>query len=92
MRIRDLIKRDIGQKVEGIVKVFDRASLSTEFREYVLTDRIEKDVKDIIDCFTQQSEMLRRGGTPRDVMGIWISGSVPAKTMRSDTSQGLSMT
>ena len=74
MRIRDLIKRDIGQKVEGIVKVFDRASLSTEFREYVLTDRIEKDVKDIIDCFTQQSEMLRRGGTPRDVMGIWISG------------------
>jgi len=74
MSIRDLIKRDIGEKIEGIVKVFDRASLATEFREYVLTDRIEKDVKNIIDCFTQQSEMLRRGGTPRDVMGVWISG------------------
>lgn len=74
MRIRELIKRDIGQKIEGIVKVFDRDSLHSEFREYVLTDRIEEHVKEIIDCFTQQSELLRRGGNPRDVMGIWVSG------------------
>lgn len=74
MRIRDVIKRDIGKKVEGIVKVFDRDSLADEFREYVLTDRIEENVKNIVDCFTQQSDMLRRGATPRDVMGIWISG------------------
>jgi hypothetical protein len=74
MRIRELIKRDIGEKIEGIVKVFDRESLYLEFREYVLTDRIEEHVKEIIDCFTQQSEVLRRGANPRDVMGIWISG------------------
>jgi len=74
MIIRDLIKRDISTKVEGVVKVFDRASLASEFREYVVTEKIEEHVKSIIDCFTQQSETLRRGGIPRDVMGIWISG------------------
>lgn len=74
MVIRDLIKRDISTKVEGVVKVFDRASLASEFREYVVTDKIEEHVKSIIDCFTQQSETLRRGGAPRDVMGIWVSG------------------
>ena len=74
MLIRDVIKRDIAKKVEGVVKVFDRASLAAEFREYVVTDRLEGHVKDIIDCFTQQSEALRRGGVTRDVMGVWISG------------------
>jgi hypothetical protein len=74
MLIRDLIKRDIGSKVEGVVKVFDRDSLATEFHEYVVTDKIEEDAKSLIDCFTQQSETLRRGGVPRDVMGVWISG------------------
>ncbi|MGA2403486.1 MAG: BREX system P-loop protein BrxC [Syntrophobacteraceae bacterium] len=74
MLIKSLIKRDITAKIEGVVKVFDRASLADEFREYVVTDKIESHVKSIIDSFTQQSEALRRGGTPRDVMGIWISG------------------
>ena len=29
MTIRDIIKRDIGVKVEGVVKVFDHATLPT---------------------------------------------------------------
>lgn len=74
MLIKDLIRRDIGTKIEGVVKVFDRASVAEEFREYVVTDKIEEHVKSIVDCFTLQSETLRRGGTPRDVMGIWVSG------------------
>src|SRR6266511_467784 len=74
MTIRDIIKRDIGVKVEGVVKVFDLSTLATEFREYVVTDTIEDEVKKICDTFTQVSETLRRGGKPRDVMGIWVSG------------------
>ncbi len=74
MTIRDIIKRDIGVKVEGVVKVFDLSTLATEFREYVVTDKIEDEVKKICDTFTQVSETLRRGGKPRDVMGIWVSG------------------
>jgi hypothetical protein len=73
-KVRDIIKRDIGVKIEGVVKVFDQAALATEIREYVVTDKIEDELKRIFDTFTYVSETLRRGGTARDVMGIWISG------------------
>ncbi|MBI2568435.1 MAG: BREX system P-loop protein BrxC [Candidatus Schekmanbacteria bacterium] len=72
--VRDLIQRDIGVKVEGVVKVFDHAALATEMREYVVTDKIEDELKRIFDSFTRVSETLRRGGPARDVMGIWVSG------------------
>lgn len=74
MTIREIIKRDIGVKIEGVVKVFDRAALASEFREYVVTDKIEDELKKIFDTFTQVSETIRRGGRPRDVMGMWVSG------------------
>jgi len=74
MIIRDTVKRDIGVKIEGVVKVFDRASLASEFREYVITDKIEEEFKKIFDTFTQVSDVLRRGGRPRDAMGVWVSG------------------
>ena len=72
--VRDFIKRDIGVELEGVVKVFDENMLGTEMREYVLTDKIEEELKRIFDTFTQVSETLRRGGPARDVMGIWVSG------------------
>lgn len=72
--VRETIKRDIGVKVEGVVKVFDRSALATEIREYVVTDKIEAELKTIFDTFTHASDALRRGGVPRDVMGMWVSG------------------
>jgi hypothetical protein len=72
--VREVIKRDIGIKVEGVVKVFDRSALANEVREYVVTDKLEDELKRIVDTFTQVSETLRRGGTSRDVMGMWVSG------------------
>ncbi len=72
--VRKVIKRDIGQKVEGVVKVFDRSALATEIREYVVTDKIEDELKRIVDTFTHVSETIRRGGASRDVVGMWISG------------------
>ncbi|AHF94674.1 hypothetical protein OPIT5_23275 [Opitutaceae bacterium TAV5] len=72
--IRDLIRRDITVKVEGVVKVFDRSALATELREYVLTDKIEEELKRILDTYTSVSDSLRRGGHSRDVCGIWLSG------------------
>ena len=74
MAIRDFIKRDLSQKVEGVVKVFDGSTIATEVREYVLTDKTEEDLKRIFDTFTQISESIRHGGKGRDVMGVWVSG------------------
>lgn len=72
--IRELIRRDISVKVEGVVKVFDRSALGTELHEYVLTDKIEEELKRILDTYTSVSDTLRRGGHSRDVCGIWLSG------------------
>lgn len=72
--VREVIKRDIGEKVEGVVKVFDRSALANEVREYVVTDKIEDELKRIVDTFTQVSETIRRGGSSRDVVGMWVSG------------------
>ena len=72
--VREIIQRDLGRPVEGVVKVFDKAALADELREYVVTDKIEEELKRIFDTFTQVSETLRRGGGARDVVGMWISG------------------
>ncbi len=72
--VREVIQRDLGRQVEGVVKVFDQAALAAEMREYVVTDKIEEELKRIFDTFTQVSETLRRGGSARDVVGMWISG------------------
>ena len=72
--VREVIQRDVRRQVEGVVKVFDQAALADEMREYVVTDKIEDELKRIFDTFTQVSETLRRGGGARDVVGMWISG------------------
>ena len=54
--VRDIIKRDINVKVEGVVKVFDHSALATELREYVVTDKIEAELKKIFDTFTRASD------------------------------------
>ena len=72
--VREVIQRDVGRQIEGVVKVFDRSALAAEIREYVVTDKIEDELKRIFDTFTQVSETLRRGGGGRDVVGMWISG------------------
>lgn len=72
--ISELIRRDISVKVEGVVKVFDRSALASELREYVLTDKIEEELKRILDTYTSVSDSIRRGGHSRDVCGIWLSG------------------
>ena len=74
MLVREVIKRDLSSKIEGVVKVFDRAALPTEFRDFVVTDKLEEDLKSILDAFTLQSDALRRKAAPSDVMGVWISG------------------
>jgi hypothetical protein len=72
--VRDVITRDIGVEIEGVVKVFDEKTLRTDIREYVVTDKIEQELERVFGAFTQVSETLRRGGPARDVMGIWVSG------------------
>ena len=72
--VREIIKRDIGVRSKVSSRCFDRSALANEVREYVVTDKIEDELKRIVDTFTQVSETLRRGGASRDVVGMWVSG------------------
>jgi hypothetical protein len=74
MPIRDLFVRDLGRRIEGVVKVYDQAALAQEIREFVLTDWTEEKLKAILDTFTESLDARRKRAQPMDDMGIWISG------------------
>lgn len=74
MAIRDLFVRDLGRKIEGVVKVYDQAALAEEIREFVLTDWTEEKLKSVLDTFTESLDTRRKRAQPMDDMGIWISG------------------
>src|SRR5437016_1084038 len=74
MPIRDLFLRDLGRKIEGVVKVYDQGALAEEIREFVLTDWTEEKLKSILDSFTESLDARRKRGQPMDDMGVWISG------------------
>ncbi len=74
MPIRDLFVRDLGRRIEGVVKVGDLAALAQEIREFVLTDWTEEKLKAVVDTFTESLDARRKRGQPMDDMGVWISG------------------
>jgi len=36
--VRDVIARDLAQKIEAVVKVYDKASLLEDLKQFVITD------------------------------------------------------
>ena len=74
MPIRDLFVRDLGRKIEGVVKVYDRAALAQEIREFVLTDWTEEKLKQFLDTFAESLDARRKRAQTLDDMGVWISG------------------
>ena len=72
--IRETIQRDLGEKIEGVVKVFDLSSLAPEIREYVVTDKIEEELKKGANMasshkekdFEEEVELGPSGMTPPD--------------------------
>lgn len=74
MTIRELFVRDLGRKIEGVVKVYDQAALAEEIREFVLTDWTEEWVKKLLDTFAESLDRRRKRAQPMDDMGVWVSG------------------
>jgi hypothetical protein len=74
MPIGDLFLRDVGRKIEGVVKVYDQAALAEEIREFVLTDWTEEWLKRLLDTFAESLDRRRKRAQPMDDMGVWVSG------------------
>lgn len=74
MKIRDVIARDLSQRIEPIVKVYDRARLAEELRGFVITDSLSRELRKFCDNFTDSLNARIRGGKPGDGMAVWIWG------------------
>lgn len=70
MRIRELFDKDPGRLIEGVIKITDHdpRKVRVEMEEYVPTEEIKRDFRDLLDAFIES----RRGSVTR-VCG-WISG------------------
>lgn len=53
MRIRELFRRNIRERIEGVVKVFDRQAIRQELMEYVVTDSVERNLRRFLDAFVE---------------------------------------
>jgi len=70
MHIKDLLKRDLHEKIEEIIKV-DQADEETVYRElteYVVTNRIREQYRALLKA------MAEAPAQPHEGIGIWISG------------------
>jgi hypothetical protein len=70
MIIRDVLARDLGQRIEEIIKVdqADEHTVYTEITEYIATDRIKREYYDLLKGIAEAYS------DPHEGIGVWISG------------------
>ncbi len=68
--IRDLLTRDLSEQIEEVIKVDqqDEQTVHNELTEYVFTDRIEDQYRELLDAIAEGPS------TPTEGVGVWISG------------------
>ncbi len=70
MQIQELLKRDLGQKIEEIIQLdqLDEHAVSAEINEYVATDSIKQHYRDLLEAINESRT------NPTERIGVWISG------------------
>jgi hypothetical protein len=70
MIIKDLLARDLSQKIEEIIKLYqiDEDTVYREITEYVATERICKEYHKILKAIAEAPS------DPHEGIGVWISG------------------
>lgn len=68
--VRDLLERDLSERIEEIIKVdqVEEQSVYNEITEYVVTDRIREQYRDVLQA------MADAPAEPHEGVGVWISG------------------
>jgi hypothetical protein len=68
--IRDLLSRDLSQKIEEVIKVDqrDEQTVYNEIGEYVFTQRIKEQYRTILQAIADGP------GDPTEAVGVWVSG------------------
>jgi hypothetical protein len=68
--IKDIFKKEINRKIEGVIKadIIDDESVFNEVDEYVVTDELNKKFDNFFDVYASTI------GKPSQSIGVWISG------------------
>src|SRR2546422_3350279 len=68
--IRDLLTRDLSLRIEEIIQVdqADEQSVHAEITEYVATDSIREQYRDLLNAFAEAPS------DPHESVGVWVSG------------------
>jgi hypothetical protein len=68
--IKDIFKKEINRKIEGVIKadIVDDESVFNEVDEYVVTDELNKKFDNFFDVYASTI------GKPSQSIGVWISG------------------
>ncbi|GAB6281257.1 MAG: hypothetical protein STSR0007_14930 [Thermovirga sp.] len=68
--IRDLLERDLRQKIEEIIKLdqTDEESVYKEITEYIATERICNQYRELLKAIAEAP------AEPHEGVGVWISG------------------
>ena len=68
--IRDVLSRDLDQKIEEIIKVnqADEQTVYSEITEYIATDRIKDQYRELLSAIAEAPR------DPHEGVGVWISG------------------
>ena len=74
VKLGDVLARDLRNKIDPIVKVYDLESLEEDLRQFVITDSLAKEFRKFLNAFTESLERRIRGGDGGDAMAVWIAG------------------
>src|SRR5450756_1588786 len=72
--VRDVLARDLGQKIESVVKVYDKSHLAEDLRDFVITDSLAAEMRKFLDDFTSSPRTRMQGGDAGDGMAVWLWG------------------
>lgn len=72
--VRDVLARDLGQKIESVVKVYDKSHLAEDLRDFVITDSLAAEMRKFLDDFTSSLRTRMQGGDAGDGMAVWLWG------------------
>src|SRR5262245_28127023 len=69
-RIRDLLARDLDQRIEEIIKLdqVDEETVRREIQDYVVTDRISGEYRQLLKAIAEAP------ADPDEGVGVWVSG------------------
>src|SRR6266516_811963 len=70
MQIKDLLKRDLRERIEEVIKLSqdDEETVYTEITEYVATDRIREHYRTLLRAIAEAP------AEPHEGIGVWVSG------------------